>query len=223
MILGLGVQLVVLACALQDLWVLQTWIPVKAEMIRSSVDESKVIIAAKRGGEQEIGAQRSLTIRYRYELGGKTYESERYGVGPLSEFVGTLFYDENSWVRDHPVAHGITVYANPSHSENAAIDPRPNLVCASIMLLTGLLTGFAAYFSVTEEWQTRLAPWRLGTVWGLIVLLVMSSGRSLGIGAEIALSLYFLTQVATHRWARLEALNASEPSVSLQRSAFDEL
>ncbi|NWK55452.1 DUF3592 domain-containing protein [Verrucomicrobiaceae bacterium N1E253] len=85
----------------------QSWIAAEGTIIDSGVDSDD------EGGK-------NLTIRYRYQVNGKTYESDQYNPTETSRNFATESLEQAK--EAHPVGTAVTVWVNPDDHQEAIID-----------------------------------------------------------------------------------------------------
>lgn len=99
-------------------------------------------------------------IRYRYEVDGRTYDSNRYDIdGP---YGGPVFGSERGirdLLRRYPVGASVRVYFWPSDASFAVLEPRMSLAEWLWAAVGTLLIGLVLRFN-WAEFRAGWRPWR---------------------------------------------------------------
>lgn len=130
---GLGILLLMVAPAIYDWARMQSWQPVSAQV-------ESATLQSHRGSKG--GTTRSVSVRYRYEVGGVTYTGQRAAIHERPDNIGS--FQEQLGRRLKGAQHTgtpVQVWVNPRHPAESIADRslRPGLV--ALALGVAVLTG----------------------------------------------------------------------------------
>ena len=111
--------------------------------IEGTVVNSYVMLTASNPGAGRGTRQTTyLVVEYRYTVGGKTYESKRWGFddrhpkyGSRSPVSGKLMWHESELLAAYPDGAPITVYYDPRKPESSVITRKVGLITYLFLLL----------------------------------------------------------------------------------------
>jgi hypothetical protein len=128
-----GVFVAMLGRSLYRTWdARQRYVPVAATVLRSAV---------KSGSGSEGGTTYGYGIRYRYDVNGATYESDRYVFGGSRSSGGYRHAAELT--RQHPVGSRLTAYVDPRNPAEAVVSRQldPTLLFMLLFLQPFIVVG----------------------------------------------------------------------------------
>ena len=106
-----------LASTLQAALSVQSWQPVPAQVLDAQI---------RKHAGSEGGTAYQVLVRYRYEIAGKSYESQRVGLDPQAGADNVGDWQERWFQTLHQAqqqGRPITVWVNPAQPSQALVDP----------------------------------------------------------------------------------------------------
>ena len=106
-----------LASTLQAALSVQSWQPVPAQVLDAQI---------RKHAGSEGGTAYQVLVRYRYEIAGKSYESQRVGLDPQAGADNVGDWQERWFQTLHQAqqqGRPITVWVNPAQPSEALVDP----------------------------------------------------------------------------------------------------
>jgi hypothetical protein len=151
----------------------------------------------------EDGVTYRPDVSYRYEVDGKSYVSDNFGLG--LQHLATASGSEDSaqeWVNEHPAGSKIAVRYSKANPQTAAIELRPDAFVALLALfpIPHFFFGLAMLFGTTKQPESarRMSGSfiKLAGVWGVMVAVAFVALHAFGWATGALVAAYFAILMA---------------------------
>jgi hypothetical protein len=109
--------------------------------VEGRVVDARVAFVARRGRNNHQSISYTPSIRYSYTVGGRSFESDR--VYPAEPQYWRDDYDLRLFLQNYPTGRALPVFYNPAAPGESALILEVNYTTAIVLLVLGILSGFA--------------------------------------------------------------------------------